>query len=92
MSWSGLRSRWRCCVVGAACWWGVAGVAGEGDSPVFIESMHDFFAQHGGTGPGQVLYEILFDVDNADYDGDFLLYGATKMPESAAAYQRRWAD
>jgi len=30
MSWSGLRSRWRCCVVGAACWWGVAGVAGEG--------------------------------------------------------------
>ena len=68
-----------------------SGVAERGDSPLFVESMYDFFAQHGGTGPGQVLYEILFDVDNADYKGNFLLYGPTKMPESAAAYQRRWA-
>jgi hypothetical protein len=67
-----------------------SGVAEEGDSPVFIQSMHDFFAQHGGTGPGQLLYEILFDVDNDEYDGDFLLYGDTRMPESAAAYQRSW--
>ena len=67
-----------------------SGVADQGDSPLFVQEMHDFFAENGGTGPGQLLYEILFDVDAEVYDGNFLLYGDTRMPESAAAYRESW--
>jgi hypothetical protein len=69
-----------------------SGMADQGDSPLFIQEMHDFFAEHGGTGPGDLLYEILFDIDAEEYDGNFTLFGGdTRMPESAAAYRESWS-
>ncbi len=66
-----------------------SGNADLGDSPAFMEGMYDFFSTHGGTGPGEVLYEIQFNVDG--YGDRFLLYGDdVQMPESAEAYQRLW--
>ncbi|WP_146211024.1 glycosyl hydrolase [Quadrisphaera granulorum] len=62
-----------------------SGNAEEGDMPVFVRRMHDFFTRHGGTGAGQVLYEIQF---NVDMDGGqwLLVSPKTRMPESAAMY------
>jgi hypothetical protein len=67
-----------------------SGVADKGDSPLFVQHMHDFFAINAGTGPGKLLYEILFDVDNSDYKGNFALMGDTRMPLSSAAYREAW--
>ena len=63
-------------------------VADHGDSAVYIQRMHQFFTEHAGGGAGQLLYEILFDVDNADYKGNFQLMGNSRLPRSAAAYQQ----
>ncbi|SEP21381.1 glycosyl hydrolase [Trujillonella endophytica] len=65
-----------------------SGSAGQGDSPAFIRGMYAFFESNGGTDPGQVLYEILFDVPIDDRN--FILYGDTRMPESAWAYRELW--
>ncbi len=66
-----------------------SGNADNGDSPVFIEGMYDFLSTHGGTGPGEVLYEILFNVSG--YEEKFLLYGdGVRMPESSETYRRLW--
>jgi hypothetical protein len=66
-----------------------SGDAEEGDSPAFVRGMHDFLTEHGGTGPGQVRYEIHFNVDRED--SRFSLYDPyTRMPESAEAYQELW--
>ncbi|MPQ97960.1 hypothetical protein GB931_08490 [Modestobacter sp. I12A-02628] len=62
-----------------------SGNADAGDSPAFIQGMYDFFSKHGGTGPGQLLYEVQYNVGNDD--GRWLLYGDTRMPESAALYR-----
>ena len=61
------------------------GKAREGDSPAFISGMRDFFAANAGAGAGQLLYEVLFNIEMND--GDYILYGATKMPASAARYR-----
>lgn len=63
-----------------------ANMSTTGDSPVFVTQMHDFFAAHAGTGPGGLMYDIYFNVDqNAS---TFLIYGSTaKMPLSAAQYR-----
>ncbi|MGY1716353.1 glycosyl hydrolase [Geodermatophilus sp. SYSU D01106] len=65
-----------------------SGNALEGDSPAFMEAMNAFLQENAGDGPGEVLYDVLFNVDG--YDGKFILYPETLMPESAAAYQRLW--
>jgi hypothetical protein len=66
-----------------------SGNASKADSPAFIQGMHDYVSSHAGTGPGQVLYEIVFNVPG--YDGQFVLHGpGVLMPQSAAAYQRLW--
>jgi hypothetical protein len=65
-----------------------SGNADEGDSVAFMEGMHEFFAANAGSGPGQLLYEVQFNVDK---DGRrWLLYGDTRMPASAAAYRALW--
>jgi hypothetical protein len=64
------------------------GNAREGDSPAFIYSMYEIFARQGGTGPGQVLYEIVFNIPG--YDGAFDMYPETEMPDSAEQYRRLW--
>ncbi|GAB4082313.1 hypothetical protein GCM10028783_32620 [Modestobacter muralis] len=63
-------------------------VADHGDSAVYVERMHQFFSEHSGSGAGQLLYEILFDVDNGDYKGNFQLMGNGRLTSSAAAYQQ----
>ncbi len=34
---------------------------GGGDAPTFLQYMHDWLTAHAGTGPGQVVYEVLFN-------------------------------
>jgi hypothetical protein len=65
-----------------------SGVAHEGDSPAFIRGMHQFFAANAGSGPGQVLYEVLFNIEMQK--GDFRLYGGGSMPLSARLYRKLW--
>jgi hypothetical protein len=65
-----------------------SGNADMGDSPVFMENMYRFFQANAGSGPGQVLYEVQFNVDK---DGRrWLLHGDTRMPAAAEAYRRLW--
>jgi beta-mannanase len=66
--------------------WG--GNADEGDAPAFIASMYEVFARDGGTGPGQVLNEIVFNV--AGYDDAFQMFPDTAMPNSTEQYRRLW--
>jgi hypothetical protein len=65
-----------------------SGNAAEVDAPAFIQGMHDFFSRNAGSGPGQILYEIQFNVDCDD--GQWLLWGPTRMPASAEAYRSLW--
>ncbi len=62
-----------------------SGNADMGDSPVFIQSMHDFFAANAGTGAGKLLYESQFN--DAIDGGRWSLYPNTKMAQSAARYR-----
>ncbi|RBY87379.1 glycosyl hydrolase [Blastococcus sp. TF02A-26] len=68
-----------------------SGNADFGDSPAFVEGMYQWFSMHGGTGAGQVLYEILFNVEDDRYGNRFLIFGDdVRMPDSAEAYRRLW--
>ncbi|TXR56487.1 glycosyl hydrolase [Quadrisphaera setariae] len=71
-----------------------SGNADEGDYPVFVQKMHEFFSRNGGTGPGEVLYEVQFNVDMQGANGKFLLISPqTRMPESEKAYTSlRWGS
>ena len=63
--------------------WGVN--ADQCDSAVYVRNMHRFFAEHAGSGPGQVLYESLF---NVNWDGDrWRLYGSDRSPQASAMYR-----
>ena len=64
--------------------WG--GRADHGDSPAFVAGMHSFFAANAGGGPGQVLYEIQFNVAHDDADS-FRFFPSTNMPRSAEVYR-----
>ena len=66
-----------------------SGDASEGDSPAFVAGMHEFLVQHGGAGPGEVLYEIQFNIDK-DEKNWVLFDRFTRMPTSADTYQRLW--
>ncbi|OJH40332.1 hypothetical protein BON30_14960 [Cystobacter ferrugineus] len=63
-----------------------SGNADNGDSPVFIEQMYNFFKTNGGTGAGKVLYEVLFNVERDN--SRWILYPNTRMPNSKARYQQ----
>ena len=61
---------------------------GSGDGTAWMEQMHAFFAANAGTGPGQLLYEILF---NVDMDGNrYAVFPETNMPVTARAYADLW--
>ncbi|GAA0302298.1 malectin domain-containing carbohydrate-binding protein [Kineococcus aurantiacus] len=62
-----------------------SGNADNGDSPAFIQGMHDFFEANGGTGAGKLLYEVQFNVDRDNKR--WILTGDTRMPKSAAKYR-----
>ncbi|WP_336032876.1 hypothetical protein [Geodermatophilus sp. FMUSA9-8] len=59
-----------------------------GDAPVFMEQMNQFFRENAGAGPGQLLYEILF---NVPIDGNaFGLMPSTNAPLAAERYRELW--
>ena len=62
-----------------------SGHADNGDGPGFIQGMNEFFKANGGTGAGQFLYEVQFNVDKDNRR--WLLHGNTRMPKSAATYR-----
>ncbi|WP_187279888.1 glycosyl hydrolase [Quadrisphaera setariae] len=77
--------------------WGVplavpewSGRAEMGDEAAYVEGMTSWFAQNAGSGPGQLLYEIVFNAPQDD--NNFKLFGDTRMPESSAAYQQAYSD
>lgn len=63
--------------------------AEKGDAPQFIEELHQWVLQHAGTGAGQLLYEIQFNVSSYD-DGKYELDTDSKQPRAAEAYKRLW--
>ncbi|SEP21331.1 glycosyl hydrolase [Trujillonella endophytica] len=66
-----------------------SGNADQGGSAAFMEAMYGYLGEHAGNGPGEILYEILFNV--AGYDGTFAVFGnGVRMPETAEAYRRFW--
>ncbi len=66
-----------------------SGSARDGDSPVFMRGMYEFFSSNAGTGAGELLYEIHFNVEKDDLN--WLLFGDyIRMPESARVYQELW--
>ena len=56
-----------------------------GDAPNYITEFYNWVKKNAGTGPGQISYEILFNVGGFG-GGVYQLYPATKMPQSAARY------
>ena len=65
-----------------------SGNSHNGDSTAFMQGMHDFFAANAGSGPGQLMYEIVFNIDKDEKA--WLLYPGTEMPQSADAYKQLW--
>ena len=63
--------------------WGSNSLAG--DAPVYMTSMKNWFRTHAGRGPGDVPYEIYFNVNNFG-DAQYALFPKTRMPLAAAAY------
>lgn len=63
--------------------WGLSDKT-AGDNPFFIRKMHAWIAANTGSGPGQVLYDVYFNISG---------YGATKLypnpesPNAANAYR-----
>jgi hypothetical protein len=62
--------------------------AHKGDAPVFMEEFHAYLQQHAGDGPGEVLYEIHFNIEQDD--NSWALYPNTRMPRTAEVYRRLW--
>jgi len=62
--------------------------ADQGDSAAFMEGLHSFFVTNSGTGPGKLLYEVQFNVDQDATR--WALFPATRAPQAAAAYRRLW--
>jgi hypothetical protein len=73
----------------ALCEWGSAGRdqgGGGGDSPAYVQHLHDWVAAHAGSGAGQVVYEILYEVGQV-----FELYPQSVQPLAAQAYKNEWS-
>lgn len=60
--------------------------ASMGDSPVYMEQMHRFFQAYAGDGPGRLVYEVHFNIDQDD--NSWAVHPETRMPESAEAYRQ----
>lgn len=60
-----------------------------GDHPDYIETMSQFFRAHGGTGSGNLLYEVLFNVNSLD-NNRFSIYPIAKAPNASEVYRQRF--
>lgn len=59
-----------------------------GDAPVFFTAMYNYFKQHGGSGPGNILYEIIFNVGDSGQPQFWLPPNrSTSMPKAAETYR-----
>lgn len=68
---------------------------GGGDAPEFFRAFRAWLDAHGGTGAGQVLYEVYFNIVEGYPASEFWLTneaGATnpRMPASAETYRELW--
>ena len=62
--------------------------AWAGDSAEFVRQMYAFFNANAGTGPGQLVYEVMFNVVREP--NDFSLFPDTLQPRAAEAYRDLW--
>jgi hypothetical protein len=79
----------------AICEWSNSSVdngGGGGDAPQFFQYYFDWLVMNGGTGAGNVLYEVLFNVTG--YGDHYELYASgvpnQYEPQSVAVYLNRW--
>jgi Glycosyl hydrolase family 26 len=73
--------------------WGLSdkSLSGSGDNPFWIQKMHDFFAANAGSGPGQVIFDVYFNVGG--YGGWVQLYPSTGSPNAANRYKSlKWGS
>jgi hypothetical protein len=69
-------------------WSNVAsGTSFGGDQPAFVEGMYDFVKWNAGTGAGNVIYEIQFNV-KMQAGGKFVMGPSTQLPISSEVYRR----
>jgi hypothetical protein len=59
-----------------------------GDSAVFMTGMFNFFKTNAGTGPGQILYDVQFNVDAEERR--WILFPVTRQAAASAAYRDTW--
>ncbi|MCY7396088.1 MAG: hypothetical protein LH468_08060 [Nocardioides sp.] len=63
--------------------------ADMGDSAAFMVLMRRWLEQHAGSGAGEVLYEIQFNVSNYG-SGQFMTHPVGRQPDASAAYRTLW--
>lgn len=63
--------------------WGNDGHRGE--SPAFVRELHGWLTRNAGNGPGQISYEIVFNVGSFD-NSRYALFPFTLQPDIAATY------
>jgi hypothetical protein len=61
---------------------------GGGDAPVFFDAFHKWLKANAGTGAGQVLADVQFNVPG--YADRYELYPNNVMPQSTAKYRDLW--
>lgn len=62
--------------------WAEDASTGPQDNPLFIQKMNDFFRANAGTGAGQVLYEIYYNINDVKAQ----LHPVASNPKSADRY------
>lgn len=60
----------------------------SGDSVEFMDLVHEFSAANGGSGPGQLAYEIYFNVSLTPNDFAIFPVDRTLAPDASATYRR----
>lgn len=65
---------------------------GGGDAPEFYVAFHSWLTAHGGTGAGQVLYEVMFNTQGFGDHYEIFANGSSSKyePLSAAKYIQLW--
>ena len=65
--------------------WGTSATLGDG--AVYVREFAKWLRKHAGTGPGQVPYEIVFNL--GDYQGGkYQMFPTTRMPKATEAYRK----
>ena len=63
--------------------WANDGTPGPQDNPFYIQKMNEFFRANAGSGPGQLLYEVYYDIDDVKAQ----LYPVKSNPNASAMYK-----